>query len=94
MYRRVKRDYREYKEKSKREKHKGKIMGNIMKLNADDHIQEYINTNECVICLCMLSEMDTFRNFECNRHLVHMECYNAWRKSNTKHNCPLCQEED
>ena len=64
-----------------------------MTINKDEPIVDYIQQHDCVICLDPLydeEEHQAFRNFECNRHLVHMECYKLWRQSNSKHNCPLC----
>ena len=77
-----------YTEKN-RSKKRDQIMNNIAKFNRHGNFIHHIEENDCMICLEPLKESD-FRNFDCNRHLTHVKCYNDWRVSNKKHNCPFC----
>ncbi len=75
-------EYKKFKIYRNEKRMKGRrvrIADKIIGFNKKQGFLDYIKNNECVICLEYLAEGDDIRNFECNRHMVHIDCYNAWR---------------
>ena len=86
----IKKRYGAWKKVRKRKMKKSIVENRIIDYNKNFPILLYASNNECVICLELLNEGENFRNFDCKRHLAHLNCYKDWRGSDKDHNCPMC----